>query len=76
MLQRDWGSMMQLSRTFFNYDLDEPQSWWFMRGLHHLTFGELVDFLDCQGNPPAAAFVEAVKDAAEPPETAEDAAAH
>ncbi len=32
-------------KDLFNSALDEPLSWWRMRGQDHLAFGELVEFL-------------------------------
>ncbi len=32
-------------KDLFNSALDEPLSWWRMRGQNHLTFGEFVEFL-------------------------------
>ncbi len=32
-------------KDLFNSALDEPLSWWRMRGLDHLTFGEFVEAL-------------------------------
>ncbi len=32
-------------KDLFNSALDEPLSWWRMRGQDHLTFGEFVEFL-------------------------------
>ncbi len=34
-------------KDLFNSALDEPLSWWRMRGQDHLTFGEFVEFLAC-----------------------------
>ncbi len=34
-------------KDLFNSALDEPLSWWRMRGQDHLTFGECVEFLAC-----------------------------
>ncbi len=35
------------SKDIFNSALDEPHSWWRMKGQDHLTFGEFVEFLVC-----------------------------
>ncbi len=71
-------------QDLFNGALDEPLSWWRMRGQDHLTFGEFVEFLACSpakvadvpqvvgdktASPPVAA-----SEAAEPQVAADEAA--
>ncbi len=75
-------------KDLFNSALDEPLSWWRMKGLDHLTFVGFIDFIARQVNPPAkeaaappvvaeyaAAFPEVARRAAAPPAVAEEPAA-
>ncbi len=61
-------------KDLFNSALDEPLSWWRMRGLDHLTFGEFVEAL---ARPPAkvAGVPQVVGDKAAAPPVAADGAA-
>ncbi len=45
MQQRGLGYNEAALKDLFNSALDEPLSWWRMRGQNHLTFGEFVEFL-------------------------------
>ncbi len=54
----------------FNSVLDEPLSWWRMRGLDHLPFGEFVGFLArspaTEAGAPPVAVEEAIQELAVP----------
>ncbi len=60
-------------KDLFDSALDEPLSWWNMRGLDHLTFGEFVEFL---ARSPAKVAQVAADEAAEPPVGADKASAY
>ncbi len=63
-------------KDLFNSALDEPLSWWRMRGLDHLTFGEFVEAL-ARSPAKVAGVSQVVGDkAAAPPVAAVRAAAH
>ncbi len=62
-------------KDMFNSVLDEPLSWWRMRGLDHLPFGEFVGFLARSPATEAGAPPVAVEDAAAPPQVVNGAAA-
>ncbi len=62
-------------KDMFNSVLDEPLSWWRMRGLDHLPFGEFVGFLARFPATEAGAPPVAVEDAAAPPLVVNGAAA-
>ncbi len=61
-------------KDLFNSALDEPLSWWRMRGLDHLTFGEFVEAL-ARSPAKVAGVPQVVGDkAAAPPVVADGAA--
>ncbi len=63
-------------KDLFNSTLDEPLSCWRMRGQDHLTFGEFVKFLARSPAKVAGVPQVVVGEAAVPPVTADEAAAH
>ncbi len=61
-------------KDLFNSALDEPLSWWRMRGQNHLTFEEFVEFF-ARSPTKVAGVPQVVGDkAAAPPVTADEAA--
>ncbi len=61
-------------KDLFNSALDEPLSWWRMRGLDHLTFGEFVEAL-ARSPAKVAGVPQVVGDKAAAPPVAADGAA-
>ncbi len=61
-------------KDLFNSALDEPLSWWKMRGLDHLTFGEFVEAL-ARSPAKVAGVPQVVGDKAAAPPVAVDGAA-
>ncbi len=61
-------------KDLFNSALDEPLSWWSMRGLDHLTFGEFVEAL-ARSPAKVAGVPQVVGDKAAAPPVAADGAA-